>query len=78
MKLLMTFLSAALFAATAIADGWPANSCIVSGSTNRTCQAQATVTMATGLSSYWLGCGSSVLADYFRANEPNGLMLLFR
>ncbi len=52
-------------------------SCVVSGSTNRTCAASSGVALSGPLDSFWRDTGSSTLSGWFRVCL-NGLIMIVR
>ena len=76
--LILSATAAGMLAVSAMGDTWPAGSCVVSGTTNRTCAAVATQSLSSSLDSYWLGVGSGTLAARFYTKKPTGAIIVFR
>ena len=76
--LILSAASAAMLAVSSMGDTWPASSCVVSGTTNRTCAAVLTQPLSRSLDSYWLGTGSGTLATRFFTKQPTGAIIIFR
>lgn len=79
MKTLMLFAAVATtLAISSLGDTWPASSCVVSGSTNRTCAAVSTQALLTVLDSYWQGVGKATLETSFSTRKQAGLTVFVR
>lgn len=76
--LLVSVAVAAMLAVGSLGDTWPSDSCVVSGTTNRTCAAVAAQPLSTSLDSYWLGIGSGTLAKSFYTRAATGFILIFK
>lgn len=70
---------AAIFAvASLVADDWPANSCIYSGSTNRTCQATVERSLSGSLDSFWRDLASAINPKWFYRGPRPGAVIVIR
>ena len=69
--------AASLFAAVAIA-ALPANTCIVSGSIDRTPPASGDVAYSGGLDSTWRAVAAASVAAKFHPHKPVGLQMVIR
>lgn len=65
-------------ALSAMADAWPDDSCVVSGSTNRTCSVVLTQLLTTPLDSYWQDVVSESFENKFLTRGPSGLSVIVR
>ena len=65
-------------ALSAMADTWPEDSCVVSGTTNRACTVVSVQPLSTVLDSYWLGTGRDALPTKFTARPPSGFVVVVR
>ena len=75
-KMMLVAAFATTLAISSLGDTWPASSCVVSGSTNRTCSAVSNQPLSTALDSYWLGLGSGTLSKRFSTRPPTGAIVI--
>lgn len=69
---------ATVLAMCSFADAWPEGSCVVSGSTNRTCSVVLTQLLTTPLDSYWQDVVSESFENKFLTRGPSGLCIIVR
>ena len=69
---------AAIFAvASVVAEGWPSDSCIYSGSTNRTCQATSEHSLSGPFDSLWLSIASAAnVGKFYRGPRPGAVIVI--
>ena len=75
-KKMLAAAAASLFAA--VATALPANTCIVSGSMDRTPPASGNVAYSGGLDSAWRAVAAASVAAKFHPKKPVGLQIVFQ